>query len=102
MHCDERNKGDTEYADTLMKDEHTKKYIEKFINEITPERRKHLDDVFRKMRESLEDGQEFDQPMMRQTSFGGSIIFDENRKQVELEGEFSKEDLIRIALTLES
>jgi len=37
------------------------------------------------------------QPELQQLHFGGDYHFDDNRKQVELHGEFSKKDLLRIA-----
>ena len=69
----------------------------KALQEMTPERRSMLSETFKKMRETDEPVQ----PMMRQMSFGGDYSFDENRKQVELSGDFSKEDLLRIAAVLE-
>ena len=70
--------------------------IQKFMDELTPEYKKQLDESFRAMR----DPDSEDQPLMRQRSFGGDANFDASRKQVELSGDFSKADLIRIALVL--
>jgi hypothetical protein len=48
----------------------------------------------------MKSQEEYSQPLMRRMAFGGDCSFDANRKQVELSGEFSKEDLFRIALTM--
>ena len=70
--------------------------IAKILREMTPARRQSLDDAFKTMCATTESVQ----PPMRAMNFGAEYNFDVNRKQVELHGEFSKEDLFRIALTL--
>lgn len=76
-----------------------KAHIEKFqkaLSEMTPERVDSLSRSFAAMKSQ----EEYSQPLMRRMAFGGDCSFDANRKQVELSGEFSKEDLFRIALTM--
>lgn len=79
--------------------EQVKKEMAKFqkhLNEMSPERRKAIEQAFM----SSESTTTPPEPPMRQMHFGGSYCFDQNRKQVELNGDFSKEDLFRIALTM--
>ena len=71
--------------------------IAKVMNEMTPERRLMLNNVFSKMTKTDEPLQ----PLMRQMNFGGDYDFDINRNQVDLNGTFSKNDLLRIAMVLE-
>ena len=68
----------------------------KALDELTPARRKALEDAFGAMQKT----EEAVQPPMRHMHFGGSYDFDEKGKSVYLEGDFSKDDLFRIALTL--
>jgi hypothetical protein len=81
----------------MMDNEENRRAIAKAISELSPERKRDLNSIFSDMRES----EEHLQPMMRQTHFGGECNFDVNRKQVELNGVFSKADLLRIAMILE-
>lgn len=78
--------------------DHNRHAMSKALKEMTPERRKAVEEVFSKARNS---GDDFEiQPPMRMMNFGGDYTFDENRKQVDLEGTFSKEDLLRIAMVM--
>ena len=79
-----------------MKHNSERDSIAKIMKEMTPARRQALDDAFKMMVRTPESVQ----PPMRAMNFGAEYDFDVNRKQVELHGEFSKEDLFRIALTL--
>lgn len=60
------------------------------IEKMSPERRLHLNQIFESARDD-------DQPMMQQMSYGGEHQFYDNCRQVELNGDFSKKDLIKIA-----
>lgn len=72
------------------------KLLAKVLGEMSPERRQALEKAFSDMRLSDDPIQ----PPMRKMGFGGTYFFDENRTQVELDGTFSKHDLMRIALVL--
>lgn len=73
-----------------------KEQFAKALGELTPARQEELRFAFAEMQRSEEPIQ----PMMRQLHFGGEYHFDYNRNQVELHGEFSKQDLFRIALAM--
>ena len=81
-------------SDKQLKDQLSK--FQKYLSEMTPQRQHAIEQAFF----YAENSEEPPEPPMRQMSFGGGYCFDQNRKQVELWGEFSKEDLFRIALTL--
>lgn len=70
--------------------------LHKYVAELSPGRRAAIEKAF----DFSKDSTEPPEPPMRQMHFGGNYCFDQNRKQVELNGEFSKEDLFRIALTM--
>jgi len=74
-----------------------KNMVAKALAEMTPARRAMLDAAFSQMNNDLGAVQ----PEMRMMSFGGDYNFDVNRTQVELNGEFSKDDLLRIAMVME-
>jgi len=73
--------------------------MRKFMAEMSPARRESLDRSFK----IIESGnfEDLIQPPMRDTSFGGSVYFSTSRAQVELDGEFSRDDLFRIALVMD-
>ena len=73
-----------------------KEHFAKALSELTPAREEELRFTFAEMQRSKEPIQ----PMMRQMHFGGEHNFDFSGEQVELHGEFSKQDLLRIALTM--
>ena len=64
--------------------------LEKYFKELTPERQKDLKAAFDENKE----------PEMRMMQFGGYHLFDPNNKQVELDGTFSRADLMRIILSM--
>lgn len=72
--------------------------LAKYMSEMTLERRIAVEQAFKEMANS-NDGNI--QPPMRMMQFGGGYSFDSNRTQIELEGTFSKADLMRIALTMD-
>lgn len=80
--------------ETQIKNEMEK--ISKIMDEMTPERRSAIDRAFSNMQRHGDDTE----IPMRQLHFGGEYSFDLNRSQVELHGEFSKEDLLRIAMVM--
>lgn len=57
-------------------------------------RKTYLESIF-----NSED--EYDSPEMSQLSYGGEYLFSDNCKQVELNGDFSKSDLIKIAQSMQ-
>lgn len=73
-----------------------REHFAKALSELTPARQEELRFAFAEMRRSDVPVQ----PPMRQMHFGGEYHFDYDRNHVELNGEFSKEDLFRIALTM--
>lgn len=72
--------------------------LAKYMAELTPARRLAVEQAFKDMMNS-DDGNI--QPPMRIMQFGGGYSFDSNRTQIELDGTFSKADLMRIALTMD-
>ena len=71
--------------------------IKQALSEMTPARRAQLEEAFCQMRTTSEPIQ----PEMRAMNFGGDYCFDPRRTQVELNGDFSKDDLLRIAFAME-
>lgn len=67
-----------------------KQKLEKYFKELTPERQKELKFAFDSNVE----------PEMRFMEFGGSHVFDTRGGQVELDGVFSRADLMRIILSM--
>lgn len=72
--------------------------LAKYMAELTPARRQAVEQAFNQM---LSNDDANIQPPMRIMQFGGGYYFDSNRKQVDLEGTFTKADLMRIALTMD-
>ncbi len=72
--------------------------LAKYMAELTPYRRIEIEQAFKNMINN-DDGTI--QPPMRMMQFGGGYSFDSNRTQIELDGTFSKADLMRIALTMD-
>jgi len=64
--------------------------LEKYFRELTPSRQKELEFAFESKVE----------PEMRMMEFGGDHVFDINNAQVELDGVFSRADLMRIILSM--
>ena len=71
-----------------------RKRLSQEIEALSPARREYLSQIFESPNE--------DAPMMRQLSYGGEYQFFDNCKQVELNGDFSKSDLIHIAQSMQS
>lgn len=73
-----------------------KKQIAKIVQEmnktLSPQRRQAIDDML--------SGRIADDLPMQQTHFGGEVSYDSDLKIVELNGAFSKEDLIRISASM--
>ena len=82
-----------EYEDRMMHP------MTKLMAEMSPARLEELHRCFRVIESG--DIEDITQPPMQNTSFGGSIYFSTSRAQVELEGEFSRDDLFRIALVMD-
>lgn len=72
--------------------------LAKYMAEMTPARRQAVEQSFKEM---LNSDNANIQPPMRIMQFGGGYSFDSNRTQIELDGTFSKADLMRIALTMD-